>query len=39
MNIIEEALDKSFKDEGIIINLQEKYWYQIRFAHKTPRGS
>lgn len=27
MNIIEEALDKSFKDEGIIINLREEYWY------------
>lgn len=28
MNILEEALDKSFKDEGIIINLREKYWYE-----------
>ncbi|APH17647.1 DUF2971 domain-containing protein [Clostridium botulinum] len=27
MNILEEALDKSFKDEGIIINLREKYRY------------
>lgn len=27
MNIIEEALDKSLKDEGIIINLREEYWY------------
>lgn len=27
MNIVEEALDKSFKDEGIIINLREDYWY------------
>lgn len=27
INILEEALDKSFKDEGIIINLREKYWY------------
>ncbi|NFD77379.1 DUF2971 domain-containing protein [Clostridium botulinum] len=27
MNILEEALDKSFKDEGVIINLREKYRY------------
>ncbi|EJE7235954.1 DUF2971 domain-containing protein [Clostridium botulinum] len=27
MNILEEALDKSFKDEGIIINLREKHRY------------
>jgi len=27
MNVLEEALDKSLKDEGIIINLREKYWY------------
>lgn len=27
INIIEEALNKSFKDEGIIINLREEYWY------------
>lgn len=27
INIIEEALDKSFKDEGIMINLREEYWY------------
>ncbi|WP_434282209.1 DUF2971 domain-containing protein [Clostridium botulinum] len=27
MNILEEGLDKSFKDEGIIINLREKYRY------------
>lgn len=31
MNIIEEALDKSFKDEGIIINLREEYWYADGF--------
>lgn len=28
MNILEEALNKSFKDEGIIIDLREKYWYE-----------
>lgn len=27
INIIEEALDKSLKDEGIVINLREEYWY------------
>lgn len=27
LNVIEEALNKSFKDEGIIINLREEYWY------------
>lgn len=27
VNIIEEALNKSFNDEGIIINLREEYWY------------
>ena len=28
ISIIEEALDKSLKDEGIIIDLREKYWYE-----------
>lgn len=28
MNIVEEALDKSFKDVGIMINLREEYWYE-----------
>lgn len=28
LNIIEEALDKSFKEEGIKINLREEYWYR-----------
>ncbi|OBR90014.1 hypothetical protein CLRAG_36060 [Clostridium ragsdalei P11] len=28
ISIIEEALDKSLKDEGIIIDLRENYWYE-----------
>ncbi|MFA9399290.1 MAG: DUF2971 domain-containing protein [Clostridiaceae bacterium] len=27
INILEEALNKSFKDEGITIDLREEYWY------------
>lgn len=27
INVIEEALDKRFKDKGITINLREEYWY------------
>jgi len=29
MNILEEALDKSFKDEGIIINLREEHQHGV----------
>lgn len=27
MNVVEEALDKALKDEGIAIDLREQYWY------------
>lgn len=27
MNVVEEALEKQFKNEGITINLREEYWY------------